>query len=152
MKCPKCHAELPDKAKFCLECGFAVSSAGSQAERRSSASDLSINYGDTIIAPGEPTTSGANFSAPSDRYEILELRGQGGMGAVYKARDTKLNIEVAYKRLSTEMADSSLGVKRFLNEAQSIAQLNHQNIVQVKDVGEDVHGHLEVVPRIRTAC
>ncbi|MDP6462243.1 MAG: protein kinase, partial [Gemmatimonadota bacterium] len=63
------------------------------------------------------------------------------MGAVYHARDGKLGIEVALKRLSSRLEESQQGIARFLNEAQSIAALNHQNIVRVFDVGEDSEGH-----------
>ncbi len=89
--------------------------------------------------------AGRSEESTAERYEILGLRGEGGMGKVYRARDRKLNIEVALKRLSTDLKESELGVKRFLNEAQTIAQLNHRNIVQVKDLGEDSEGHYIVM-------
>ncbi len=60
--------------------------------------------------------------------------GAGGMGEVYRARDTKLNREIALKILPPELADSELGRARFEREARAIAALNHPNIVTVHSV------------------
>src|SRR5688500_5675756 len=64
-------------------------------------------------------------------YEILAFVGVGGMGEVWKARDTRLNRIVAVKRL-TEQHDG-----RFDQEARAIAALNHPHICQIYDVGAD---------------
>jgi eukaryotic-like serine/threonine-protein kinase len=62
-------------------------------------------------------------------YEILALIGKGGMGEVYRARDPRLNRDVAIK-VSVERFS-----ERFAREAQAIAALNHPNICQIYDVG-----------------
>src|SRR5262245_25171452 len=68
-------------------------------------------------------------------YEVEELLGRGGMGVVYKARHLKLNRPVAIKMMLTgAWADRQL-LKRFMQEAETIAALRHENIVQVYDVG-----------------
>ena len=67
-------------------------------------------------------------------YEILAALGAGGMGEVYRARDTKLNREIALKILPPVLADSELGRARFEREARAIAALNHPNIVTVHSV------------------
>jgi serine/threonine protein kinase len=64
-------------------------------------------------------------------YEILAPIGAGGMGEVYKARDTRLNREVAVKVSAEKFSD------RFEHEARAIAQLNHPHICQLYDVGPD---------------
>ena len=64
-------------------------------------------------------------------YKILELVGAGGMGEVWKARDTRLDRMVAIKRSKAEFSD------RFAREAKAIAALNHPNICQLYDVGPD---------------
>ncbi len=69
------------------------------------------------------------------KYEILELIGQGGMARVYKARDKRLNRDVAVKVLKNEFADNEQFLKKFLREAQADAKLAHPNIVNVYDVG-----------------
>jgi serine/threonine-protein kinase len=63
-------------------------------------------------------------------YEIVSLLGAGGMGEVYKARDTRLNRVVALKRLTAHL-------ERFQQEALAIAALNHPHVCQVYDVGAD---------------
>jgi formylglycine-generating enzyme required for sulfatase activity len=74
------------------------------------------------------------------RYEVQETLGKGGMGEVLLATDTRLNRKVAIKRMLGDGAKSQTAVKRFLTEAQSIAALNHFNIVQIHDYGRDKDG------------
>jgi serine/threonine protein kinase len=71
-----------------------------------------------------------------DHFQILEYVGGGGMGAVYRGLDTRLNRPVAVKILSRDQADSET-VRRFRNEAQSAARLDHPNISRVYYIGED---------------
>jgi len=73
----------------------------------------------------------------SNRYEIIEEIGEGGMAHVYKARCKLLNRNVAVKVLKSEYSKDDTFVKRFRTEAQSAASLTHPNIVQVYDVGEE---------------
>ena len=70
------------------------------------------------------------------RYEILSLIGVGGMGEVYRARDTRLNRIVALKRLTAHVAASLEGRKRFEREALATSTLNHPHICTLHDVGE----------------
>ncbi len=73
----------------------------------------------------------------SDRYEIIDKVGSGGMADVYKARCHRLNRFVAIKVLKSEYSDDKNFVKKFRGEAQSAAGLSHPNIVSVYDVGDD---------------
>jgi eukaryotic-like serine/threonine-protein kinase len=68
-------------------------------------------------------------------YEILDLVGAGGMGAVYRARDPRLGREVAIKVISTEGAPSAERLRRFEAEARAVAALSHPNVLAVFDVG-----------------
>lgn len=73
----------------------------------------------------------------SDRYEIIEKVGSGGMADVYKARCHRLNRFVAIKVLKAEYSNDTTFVLKFRAEAQSAAGLSHPNIVNVYDVGDD---------------
>src|SRR6201986_2662630 len=69
-------------------------------------------------------------------FEILERLGQGGMGAVYKARQLSLKRLVALKTLQNAVADNEAYIARFRQEAIAAAALNHPNLVQVYSAGE----------------
>lgn len=73
-----------------------------------------------------------------NRYEIIEQIGVGGMAKVYKAKDRLLDRFVAIKVLKEQYAEDEEFLKKFNNEAQSAAKLNHVNIVNVYDIGEDL--------------
>ncbi len=68
-------------------------------------------------------------------YEILAPLGAGGMGEVYRARDTKLAREVAIKVLPAELAQDPGALKRFEREARAVAALSHSNILAIHDFG-----------------
>src|SRR5437899_2981415 len=68
-------------------------------------------------------------------YKIEAVLGEGGMGTVFRALDTKLNRPVAIKFLSNELADAAAR-RRFQREAQMASSLNHPHILTVYDVGE----------------
>ena len=70
-----------------------------------------------------------------DRYEILEVLGEGGMAFVYKAMDTQLERFVAIKTLKPNYVNQETFVERFRREAKTAANLNHPNIVQIFDWG-----------------
>jgi serine/threonine protein kinase len=71
-------------------------------------------------------------------YEVLAPIGAGGMGEVYRGRDTRLNREVALKVLPDDFARDPARRRRFEQEARVVAALNHPNIVGVYDIGEDL--------------
>lgn len=74
-------------------------------------------------------------------FELIEYVGGGGMGAVFRAIDTMLNRTVAVKVLSQEQSGDEETLRRFQNEAQSAARLDHENISRVYYVGEDRGWH-----------
>jgi serine/threonine-protein kinase len=69
-------------------------------------------------------------------YEVLEKLGQGGMGAVYRARDTKLGREVALKLLPEDFANDPERLARFRREAKVLASLNHPNVASIHGLEE----------------
>jgi eukaryotic-like serine/threonine-protein kinase len=92
-------------------------------------------------APPKTSTVGVHddFVPPKQLagYEILELLGAGGMGAVYKARQTSLDRTVAIKILPPRVAKNRSFIQRFISEARTVARLNHKNIIAGIDVGDD---------------
>ncbi len=72
----------------------------------------------------------------ANRYELIRKIGTGGMAVVYQAYDTSLDRTVAIKLLRDEYADDPEFARRFQKEAQAVARLSHQNIVNIYDYGE----------------
>src|SRR4051812_39244493 len=89
----------------------------------------------------QPLTPGSSPSTlgPGTRfgvYEILDQLGAGGMGEVYRARDTRLGREVAIKTITLDRSQSDSSVQRFEQEARSASSLNHPNIVTIYELGQ----------------
>lgn len=94
---------------------------GSLAGTRTSGIFTNVPEGDDVV--------------PS-RYEVIDEVARGGMGIVYKARDTVLGRVVAFKILGENLKDNQVAVKYFLREARAAAALSHSNIVTIYDAGE----------------
>ena len=95
-------------------------------------------------------------------YRISAKLGEGGMGVVYRATDTKLNRDVAVKVLPDSFAADPDRLARFMREAQVLAALNHPNIAAIYGVeeralivelveGEDLHGPLPIETTLQYA-
>ncbi|MBS1824782.1 MAG: serine/threonine-protein kinase [Acidobacteria bacterium] len=71
------------------------------------------------------------------QYEIIDKLGEGGMGVVWRGRDSRLNRDAAIKMLAAGEGADSISRQRLLREAQAASALNHPNIVTVYDIGDD---------------
>src|SRR6266542_948548 len=133
-KCPHCGKPVPATALqgICPEC---MLKAGLSAETGEA------GPGGTIVAkpPPQPAPRVDEIAPHFPHLEILECLGRGGMGAVYKARQPKLDRFVALKILTRSqdhgITDTEFAA-RFQQEARALARLNHPDIVAVYDFGE----------------
>src|SRR5689334_7285706 len=104
----------------------------------------------TVISSRSPTPNRALERSPAPlesagllegeylgQFQLEKFVGGGGMGVVFRALDTTLNREVAVKVLARDQSADEETLRRFRNEAQSAARLNHENIARVHYVGED---------------
>src|SRR5580698_5078880 len=92
------------------------------------------------LAAPNPTLPMSTISAPRlpeqfGRYRIVKVVGEGGMGAVYLARDTQLDRDVALKVPQFAEGDASSLLDRFYQEARAAATVQHPNICPIYDVG-----------------
>jgi len=121
MICPKCKKEVPE-GKFCDLCGFELSTNKPEETKIS-----------TEENPPKPPTA---IKFIPDKYELLKEIGRGGMGIVYEAMNKEINKRVAIKKMRDELAINPRNKERFLEEARRVAQLHHQNIVDIYDMFE----------------
>jgi serine/threonine-protein kinase len=84
----------------------------------------------------DPPIKNARRTVRLGKYEVVKHIASGGMGAVYKARDTELHRDVALKILPPEMASNPAALERFKREARNAAKLQHENIVGIHEFGE----------------
>ena len=96
--------------------------------------------GTTLGGDQAPSTSERAKTSSGARYRIIEKIGEGGMGVVYKAEDTKLGRVVAIKRLLPKAEAQQKGLDRFMREANVVAKLNHINIIGIHDIERDNNG------------
>ncbi len=98
---------------------------------------------DLLTAEQTATVAGVTI----DHYEVLTLIGKGGMGEVYRARDTNLNRTVALKLLKPSSTEDGPSKERFLREARLAATLEHPHICTIFDAGESA-GHLFIAMQL----
>ena len=140
--CPECGAKLPANAPegLCPRC--LMKSARQETKSAYNAdSEVASDVPTSATPPGKfmpprPDELAGQFP----HLEIIELLGQGGMGAVYKARQKQLDRLVALKILPPEVEQQAAFAERFTREARSLARLNHPHIVTVFDFGHTAEG------------
>ncbi|MDA7928640.1 serine/threonine-protein kinase [Mariniblastus sp.] len=122
--------------------------AGSDAETSSHSLGDEVTFGD-VSAGQDFYDDGIDVVDLEARYTVEGTLGKGGMGEVLLATDTRLNRQVAIKRILGEAARSKTAVSRFLTEAQSVAALNHQNVVQIYDYGRAKDGPFLIMEYVK---
>jgi protein kinase-like protein len=129
-------ATAPDPAATVIE--EPPSGAGYQRPPRERDQETEwLPTGEDLVAPLPP--GGGGEFLPGDRiddFELIELLGEGGMGAVYRAKEVGLGREVALKLVSAKISSDPDAKERFLREARSAGQLNHPNVITILRVSE----------------
>ena len=122
LSCSKCHAHF---------------SGADDSPTIGGASKSFSSFDETTLAGGTPVPiMERGTKLAGGRYEILEILGQGAMGAVYKAKDHELDRWVAIKVIQPELANSRAILKRFKQELILARQVTHRNVVRIFDIGE----------------
>jgi len=160
MKCPKCNFENGASAPKCVRCGLALDdldltvlghpdaeqTLGGPEDFRGNDTNGSGSSGTAEDWAAPKRVSGKVALTPQgtlgvgsllgERYEILAMLGQGGMGAVYKARDQELDRVVALKVIRPELTTNPDILKRFKQELILARQVTHRNVIRIFDLGQ----------------
>ena len=141
--CPQCGAELPADTPQgqCPQCLMKLGLPTGAEVDKAGASERAVDVPTSATPPGgfvppEPSVLAGQFP----QLDIIELLGQGGMGAVYKARQKQLDRLVALKILPPEVGRTEAFAERFTREARSLAKLSHPRIVSIYDFGHTEEG------------
>jgi serine/threonine protein kinase/tetratricopeptide (TPR) repeat protein len=157
VECPACHTSNPPESRLCSKCSapFGIDSAtlvidtspapsvdpgATQAFSEVSLQATAVGGTGWSVplqrpdapSPGSPVEEGVLLG---ERYEILKRLGEGGMGAVYKARDHELDRLVALKVIRPELAGHPDILRRFKQELILARQVTHKNVVRIFDLG-----------------
>jgi len=141
--CSQCGAELPADAPqgLCPQCLMKLGLPTGAETDKAGPSDAGSDVPTSATPPGRFVPPEAEELAKQfAQLEIIELLGQGGMGAVYKARQARLDRLVALKILPPEVGQDAAFAERFAREARALAKLNHPHIVTVHDFGQTEAG------------
>ncbi|MGD8535181.1 MAG: protein kinase [Candidatus Aminicenantes bacterium] len=124
MKCPKCHSENPADSSFCRKCGSPLLSSEKIVD----------SHTKTLEMPSGVLARGSTFA---ERFEVMEELGKGGMGAVYRVFDKKIDEEVALKLLNPEVSSDLKTIERFRNELKLARKISHKNVCRMYDMNEE---------------
>jgi serine/threonine protein kinase/Flp pilus assembly protein TadD len=123
VSCPKCQFDNPWDTFYCGKCGTSLSTSP----------EFSISMTETLSVPQLDLARGTVFAG---RYEIIEELGRGGMGAVYRAEDKKINEEVALKLINPQISSDRKIIARFSQELKIARKITHRNVCRMHDLGE----------------
>src|ERR1700687_5021251 len=144
MQCPLCQAENPPTAPSCTKCSTPLPWNLGATVSDATISEEPIPRGTSAWSIAVTPPTGARYAQSeelvgvilAERYEILELLGQGGMGAVYKARDTELERVVALKLIRADLASNPEILRRFKQELILAREVTHRNVIRIFDLGQ----------------
>jgi tetratricopeptide (TPR) repeat protein/TolB-like protein len=124
VNCPKCSTENTRDSRFCKTCAAALTGTP----------DTGVTLTQTLSRPIQELSPGALFAG---RYQIIEDLGQGGMGHVFKALDTRTGEKIAVKVLRSGLEADGRTLERFSHELTAARRISHRNVCRMFDLGED---------------
>src|SRR6266478_5128068 len=138
MECPVCATRNSASASECKKCHMSFASPVAQETLNEGGvpDDWTVAGSSKISAPAAESDTLELGTVLAGRYEILKLIGRGGMGAVYKARDTELDRIVALKLIRPELAKNPEVLRRFKQELILARQVTHKNVIRIFDLGQ----------------
>jgi tetratricopeptide (TPR) repeat protein/predicted Ser/Thr protein kinase len=138
MECPVCATPNSASATECGKCHTPLATIVPQEtlNEGGAPADWSVAGSSRISAAAAASDAVDIGTVLAARYEILKLLGQGGMGAVYKARDTELDRIVALKLIRPELAKNPEVLRRFKQELILARQVTHKNVIRIFDLGQ----------------
>ena len=122
MRCFQCGSTLPEGTRFCGHCGIKI------ADPEAGTMIVEVEEADQLLARIQRVFAG--------EYEVESELARGGMAIVYRARETALRRPIALKVLRPDIGLSAAAAERFKREAQTVASLDHPNIIPVYHVGQ----------------
>jgi serine/threonine protein kinase/tetratricopeptide (TPR) repeat protein len=134
LECAVCHTSNPPGSLACLKCSNPIDSVSPFDQ--STAADVPRD----AEGPGGSLSPGTILA---ERYEVLKMLGEGGMGAVYKAMDRELDRIVALKVIRSELADKPDILQRFKQELILARLVTHRNVIRIFDLG--VSGNIKFI-------
>jgi len=142
MQCPLCQADNPPSAEHCAKCSTPLPLADMTISPTSLGTGVVGSQAWSVAVTPRPSSEAAAKgqlepgTLLAERFEILQLLGQGGMGAVYKARDTELERLVALKLIRPELASHPEILRRFKQELILAREVTHRNVIRIFDLGQ----------------
>lgn len=134
MVCPQCHTTSPAETPQCQTCGTPFPGEQLTVTVAVAGTHWSAPLSGTRAARASLGTLQSG-SILAGRYEILELLGEGGMGAVYKAKDRELDRVVALKVIRPELSGHPEILRRFKRELILARQITHKSVIRIFDLG-----------------
>jgi eukaryotic-like serine/threonine-protein kinase len=129
MQCPSCHSDAPPDSTRCPRCGSLLE-LGDRTGDSGAAGGWSLETQEGGVALPVADAKFPPGSILAGRYEILRILGEGGMGAVYQARDRELDRLICLKVIRSELASRPEVLQRFKQELILARKVTHKNVVR----------------------
>jgi serine/threonine protein kinase/Tfp pilus assembly protein PilF len=143
MQCPLCQADNPPSADHCTKCSTPLPfSDATISPTAMDGTPIGRTEAWSVAVTPRPSSEAASKgqlepgTILAERFEIIQLLGQGGMGAVYKGRDLELDRLIALKMIRPDLASHPEILRRFKQELILAREVTHRNVIRIFDLGQ----------------